>query len=303
MAEGYGGRGRPGGRNALYAALGAAAVALAVLLWSATGGSSEPGGGRGSAAPDEAAAPDSGGGAPSGREALVDNPLYGTGRLAPLPCPSPDPDVDDPASVERFLDGVADCLDQAWSTQFARAGLAFDPPSRVFWTEPGSSPCRDYPSEAGAFYCRTSQSIYIGTEDVVRKWQGEPNGAVYASLLAHEYGHHVQGEAGVLEYYHERRGQEEGRIAQNAWTRRSELQANCLAGVFLGAVAVSYPLEEADVRAVLDDSEATADRPDGPAEDRTHGSAENSRRWVRHGLDEQTPGACNTWTADNALVS
>ncbi|WP_017557963.1 neutral zinc metallopeptidase [Nocardiopsis baichengensis] len=289
-------------RTALFAALAAASVALFVLLWTAAGGSSAPAPGGGSSAPDEAAAPGADSRVPAGREALVDNPLYDTGRLAPLPCPVPDPDVEDPASMERFLDTVADCLDQAWSTQFAQAGLPYDPPSRVFWTEPGSSPCRDYPSEAGAFYCRTNQSVYIGTEDVVRKWQGETNGAVYASLLAHEYAHHVQGESGLLEYYHERRGRESGRRAQNAWTRRSELQANCLAGAFLGSVAVSYPLEERDTAAVLEDAEATADRPDGPEEDRTHGSQANSRAWTERGLEGQSPGSCNTWTAEPALV-
>lgn len=239
---------------------------------------------------------------PSGHEALVANPLYGTGRLSPRPCPVPLLDVHDDASMKGFLDTVADCLDDAWATQFARAGLPFAPPERVFWDEPGVSPCRPYPSQAGAFYCRASTSIYIGTSDVVEKWNGASRAVVYASLLAHEYAHHVQGESGLLEYYHEQRQLERDPLERNAWTRRSELQANCLSGAFLGSVRVSFPLGDDDLDAVLTDARATADREDGGEEERTHGAADNSVHWTTRGWEDQTPGSCNTWDVDDETL-
>ncbi|MFC3998469.1 neutral zinc metallopeptidase [Nocardiopsis sediminis] len=306
------------GRVALYAALASLVLALASLTW-VTMGADTPGGPQSAADPSQAPSPGPGAGGsgglsgvpadeagarrPTGEAALVDNPLYDTGRLSPLPCPAPDMNVDDPGSVDRFLNAVADCLDQAWATQFAKAGIPFQPPERIFWTEPGTSPCRDYPSAAGAFYCRANAGIYIGTSDVVEKWNGVQTSAVYASLLAHEYGHHVQGESGLLEYYHEQRRLETEVTDQNAWTRRSELQANCLAGVFLGSVRVSYPLDKAAIDRVIDDASSTADREDGPEDERTHGSAENSILWMEHGLERQSAGACNTWqVADESLV-
>lgn len=236
---------------------------------------------------------------PTGHTALVSNPLYDTGRLSPLPCPVPELEVEEPSSMEQFLHLVADCLDDAWKTQFDRAGIPFSPPDRVFWSEPGVSPCRAYPSPAGAFYCRASGAIYIGTADVVEKWNGTEDSVVYASLLAHEYGHHVQGESGLLEYYHEQRQLEEDDAGRNSWTRRSELQANCLAGAFLGSVRVSYPLGSGDLEVLLDDASATADRADGPDEERTHGSSDNSVWWTRTGWEEQSAGACNTWDVDD----
>lgn len=236
---------------------------------------------------------------PSGHAALVSNPLYETGRLSPLPCPVPELDVDEPASMEEFLNAVADCLDDAWQTQFDRAGILFEPPDREFWDEPGVSPCRPYPSPAGAFYCRASETIYIGNSDVVDKWNGATESVVYASLLAHEYGHHVQGESGLLEYYHEQRQLEDDHAGRNTWTRQSELQANCLAGAFLGAIQVSYPLSDSDLTALLDDASATADHDGAPDEERTHGSSENSKAWTQTGWEEQSPGACNTWDLDD----
>ncbi|MBV2365218.1 neutral zinc metallopeptidase [Streptomonospora nanhaiensis] len=300
-----GGPGPPArGRGALYAALAALLAAFTALTGIAVVGD-DPGPGPGTAATPQAGATADQGDTqrPSGQSALVANPLYETGRLMPLPCPAPELHVHDPASMERFLHTVADCLDDAWARQFREAGVPFEPPRRVFWSEGGTSPCRAYPSGAGAFYCRAVKSIYIGTSDVVDKWGGNEVSAVYASLLAHEYGHHVQGEAGLLEYYHQQRSLETTRIDQNVWTRKSELQANCLAGVFLGAVRVTYPLTDSDVAAVLDDAAATADRENGPEEERTHGSADNSVLWLEHGMADQSPGACNTWAVeDDALV-
>nr|WP_106582116.1 neutral zinc metallopeptidase [Murinocardiopsis flavida] len=312
------------GRAALLTSLVVLAVSLAVLVWSvsgpgaalvqwgggpssakATGGTASPGsfaedGHRG--LPGGGAPSGGGTGRPTGEDALVDNPLYATGRLAPLPCPAPDLDVTESASMKALLDTVADCLDHTWATQFARAGIPYDPPQRVFWEVPGTSPCRDYPSSAGAFYCRASKSIYIGTSDVVRKWNGVEDPAVYASLLAHEYSHHVQGESGLLDYYHEQRRNEADRSVQNSWTRKSELQANCMAGAFLGAVRVSFPLGDAERANVLDDAAATADREGSSDDERTHGSADNSVRWMDHGIAKQDPGVCNTWSAADDLV-
>nr|WP_233515348.1 neutral zinc metallopeptidase [Marinitenerispora sediminis] len=294
----------------MYWAIGAAALALVVLVWNVRTAEDDSGvsgvAAHSTTAPDPAAS--SGADAdeapvrPAGEQALLANPLYETGRLAPLPCPAPELEARDPASMERFLDAVADCLDETWQTQFERAGIPFDPPSRVFWTEPGTSPCRAYPSTAGAFYCRASKSIYIGTADVVDKWNGAEDSVVYASLLAHEYGHHVQGESGLLDYYHEQRRHEPDAGAQNVWTRKSELQANCLAGAFLGSVAVSYPLAEADRETIREDAAATADRQGSTEAERTHGSAANSVLWIEHGMERQDPGSCNTWNVDAGLV-
>ncbi|QBI52194.1 neutral zinc metallopeptidase [Streptomonospora litoralis] len=307
---GQGGHDTARRRTALYAALAALLLGLALVTWISTDDTGRPGARPAATsdrtAPDLAGTPGAGAPAdtrrPAGHSALVDNPLYATGPLMPLPCPAPELDVHEPASMKRFLNTMTDCLDDAWGRQFEEAGIPFEPPRRVYWSESGSSPCRDYPSAAGAFYCRAVKSVYIGTSDVVEKWGGNERSAVYASLLAHEYGHHVQGEAGLLEYYHDQRADEPTRVEQNAWTRKSELQANCLAGAFLGSVEVTYPLDEDDVDAILDDAAATADRADAPAEERTHGTAENSVLWLEHGLEQQAPGACNTWTVDDESV-
>lgn len=303
---------------ALVAAVLVMLLALALLSWTTVseertghasqeleesgGGDSPPADGTGVPGSDSFPGRTEAQDRPTGRAALVANPLYESGRLSPLPCPMPELDPEDPASMEEFLNTVADCLDRTWETQFAEAGLEFDAPERVFWEKPGVSPCRPYPSPAGAFYCRASGSIYIGLTDVVEKWNGATQSVIYASLLAHEYAHHVQSESGLLEYYHEQRGLEPDEADRNAWTRRSELQANCMAGAFLGSVRVSYPLTDGDLDTLLTDTAATADRPDETAEERTHGSIDNSVSWTEQGWKGQGPGSCNTWEAPEEEV-
>ncbi len=304
-----------GNRRALYAGLAALVFALVALTWNVSTDTepeplrepaAEPSESADHGTRDYARPPEPDGDAqrPVGKGALTANPLYETDRLASLPCPTPDLDVDDTDSVAHFLNVLTDCLDGAWSTQFREAGIPYEPPRRVFWTDPGSSPCRDYPSQAGAFYCRADKSVYVGTSDIIEKWNGAENGIVYASLLAHEYGHHVQGESGLLEHYHQQRRLEETVEARNRWTRKGELQANCFAGAFLGSVALTYPVTDEDRETVLEDASSTADREDEPEEERTHGSAENGAYWLEQGLDEQSPGACNTWNLpdDDSLV-
>src|SRR5699024_12537192 len=80
-------------------------------------------------------------------------------------------------------------------------------------------------------------------------------------------------------------------------TRRNELQANCLGGVFLGASGPSLGLEEPQQQNILDDVVRRSDR--GRAH--THGSVENSRLWTVHGMDRGDPAACNTWVAGEEL--
>ncbi|UOE22134.1 neutral zinc metallopeptidase [Thermobifida halotolerans] len=231
------------------------------------------------------------------RETLSTNPLYLSGELRSVTCPAPELDADDPESMEFFLHEVTDCLDEAWGTHLADAGVSFDPPNRIYWYASGQSPCGTYPVEGtSAFYCYANKGLYLGVEDIVADSGHSDQAAAYTFLLGHEYGHHVQGEAGILPQYQQARGG--GGENHDEWTRRSELQANCLSGVFLGSVGSSFPIEESEREEIMQDAALRADRGDS----RTHGSAVNGQMWTSHGMDRRDPAACNTWEAEEELV-
>ncbi|WP_310911774.1 neutral zinc metallopeptidase [Lipingzhangella rawalii] len=234
-------------------------------------------------------------------EILVANALYDTGPLDSSDCPAPDLDVTEPESMEAYLHELTDCLDDTWERQFDTADLAFSPPTRVYWMTEGQSPCGRYPAaDTAAFYCRANQALYLGVEHIVENTQHAKEPEKYSMLLSHEYGHHVQGEAGILDYYQATRGAESTAERKEAWTRRSELQANCLGGAFLGSVAESFPIGEEERGNILEDVRTRGDVE--PERQRTHGTPENGAMWTEHGLDRQDPAACNTWDARDELV-
>ncbi|MBR8744721.1 neutral zinc metallopeptidase [Nocardiopsis sp. MG754419] len=237
------------------------------------------------------------------RDAPVDdplgrNPLYAAGELGEVTCSPPRLDEDDPRSVEAFVHAIADCLDTAWTAHFDEAGLPFSSPNRVYWYAEGHSPCGPFPTEGtAAFYCQANQGLYLGVKDIVAASAGSDEPEAYTFLLSHEYGHHVQGQSRMLAEFHALRAGSDAETADEL-TRRNELQANCLGGVFVGSAEDSLGYGPGERENILDDVARRSDH----AGTSTHGSVENGRLWTAHGLDRRDPAACNTWEAGEELV-
>ncbi|GLU47395.1 neutral zinc metallopeptidase [Nocardiopsis ansamitocini] len=232
-------------------------------------------------------------------DGLDANRLYSSGRLAEVACEAPRLHPRDATSMEVFLHTVTDCLDESWGEHFADSAMPFEPPNRVYWYASGQSPCGNYPVEGtSAFYCQANQGLYLGVADIVETSAGTGDAEAYGFLLSHEYGHHVQGEAGILDRYQDERSGQGTSADRDLWTRRGELQANCLGGVFLGSVADSFPIGGEGRANILKDVGLRSDRGD----DRTHGTPQNGQMWTDHGMDRQDPAACNTWDARTELV-
>ncbi|QXJ24005.1 neutral zinc metallopeptidase [Actinomadura graeca] len=236
------------------------------------------------------------------RTTATDNKLYGTGALTPVRCTLPRIDAD-AASMRRFMDVLSDCLDASWTRQFAKADISFDPPKRVFWDQAGRSPCGTYPSPgASAFYCPANNTMYVGLRHIVETSGGEPlsHFAVFARVIAHEYGHHVQDRAGILIYGHQEMDRGDAAVRAEA-SRRIELQAQCFAGAFLGAERGTLPMTREQYLAMIQDVRGRGDER-LPPDQRDHGSGRNYSGWVVIGYRGQRLEVCNTWTAPAAKV-
>jgi predicted metalloprotease len=240
----------------------------------------------------------------STRTQATDNKLYQTGALTSVNCRLPRIVQGDNGSMKAFMEKLTTCLDRTWQQQFDKARLNFTAPNRMFWTQPGSGACGSYPAPgAAAFYCPANNTMYVGLTHVIETAGNEPvsHYAVYARVIAHEYGHHVQEQAGILDYGHQLMSQNDAQTRNEA-SRRIELQAQCFAGAFLGSEKKSLPMtpEQShylllDVRGRGDDSQS-ADKHD-------HGSSKHYASWVVTGYTKQQLAACNTWTAPASAVS
>jgi len=195
-------------------------------------------------------------------------------------------------SVQRFWDGV-----------FERSNRRYQYVDTVFFTDRVQTGCGLASSQVGPFYCPRDHQVYIdlGFFDELESRFGASNGPFAQSyVIAHEYGHHVQSQLGVLERI--------GGDTQGPESRavRSELQADCYAGVWAANAVETGLIEQltqADVNEALDAANAIGDdriqeRTQGQAnpETWTHGSSEQRRRWFSRGYEQGRPAACDTFS-------
>ena len=79
--------------------------------------------------------------------------------------------------------------------------------------------------------------------------------------------------------------------------RRVELQASCLGGLFLGAVAESFPMDDSRLQRLQQVAGSFGDEPGGSDEKRDHGSGVSNREWIFRGYTDNDTQVCNTFDA------
>jgi predicted metalloprotease len=198
---------------------------------------------------------------------------------------------------------VVNSVQGFWNGVFERSGRQYPYVDTVFFTDQVQTQCGLASSQVGPFYCPRDQQIYIdlGFFDELQSRLGA-GGAPFAQayVIAHEYGHHVQNQLGVLDRIgNDRQGPESRAV-------RSELQADCYAGVWAANAVEQGLIEEltqADINAGLDAAAAIGDdriqaQTQGQVnpESWTHGSSEQRRRWFSRGYEEGRPPVCDTFT-------
>ncbi|WP_203876708.1 neutral zinc metallopeptidase [Planobispora takensis] len=230
---------------------------------------------------------------PTGVGALTRNPLYGSGELA-VSCPGR-PAGHGAEAAEQYLLAVTRCLDASWSAYMRRVGLPFGRPGIGIMTKRGPICGKEWKAPSTGRYCNRYQWIYVLAG---KNAQRDPANPVTLHLLAHEYAHHVQNRAGMWAVYSTMRaGGAEGGLERN---RRYELQADCLAGVFLGGVWRSQRRTGTQWKRLMG---VIGDSGDDTLGSRSHGSGGNRVAWLKRGFVSASPGMCNTWTAPAAQVS
>jgi len=225
---------------------------------------------------------------------LEDNPLFAGDVGTPaVTCNLSRWDTS-PAGAAAFFQSAIPCLDAAWQPVLANQGLPFFTPKIAFpeGTSWDSACGSSNSGVAAAFYCSYDNTIYMPFAGLQTEQYGAHPG-VYLALLAHEYGHHVQTLAGVMETYWDAR-YDAGADTEAGLelSRRSELQAQCFSGMFLAAV---YGRGSVDDN-ILNEARTSQDRGDhNPSLPRDHGSDDHAIGWWEQGAQLNRTYQCNTW--------
>ncbi|MGC5009354.1 neutral zinc metallopeptidase [Streptosporangium sp. DT93] len=226
--------------------------------------------------------------------ALTKNKLYRSGELEASECPERELQARSVTSAKRYLTSVLTCLNASWGAHFKQAGMSFAKSRITFGTDPRRFCGFKWGKSSAAQYCGRERRFLVKLDKATL---ADPSDLFLFAVAAHEYGHHIQTITGMeraFDHYPYK-----GKRELGEQFRRYELQAECLAGVFMGSVWDSLDRTEEDWDFLLELTRYSGDE-EHKASD--HGKGRTIAAWLDKGFRAASPAACNTWTVPSSKV-
>lgn len=215
--------------------------------------------------------------------------------------------TDEDRQMGEFVSVTLADTEEIWADLFRRQlNARYSEPTLVLFKGYTQSPCGGASEATGPFYCPGDQKVYLDTDffRTLDQQLGAGGDFAAAYVIAHEVGHHVENELGILEKVNRIR-QQVSEAEANEYSVRIELMADCLAGVWANAAADQLgTIERGDVQEAMNAAQQIGDdtlqRNAGqrPMPDSfTHGTSAQRMRWFERGWDGGLIKQCDTFSA------
>lgn len=203
-----------------------------------------------------------------------------------------------------FVSVVLADTEDTWNQIFRENGRAYAEPSLVLFSGAVQSACGFAEAAMGPFYCPGDGKVYIDLSfyrDLKRNMNA-PGDFAQAYVIAHEVGHHVQNQVGLMGQVDTMRRQ----LSKTEYNRlmvRLELQADCFAGIWAHhADRARQVVEPGDIDEALnaasqigDDRLQKQQRGYVTPDSFTHGTSAQRVRWFQQGYQSGKMGSCDTF--------
>jgi predicted metalloprotease len=235
----------------------------------------------------------------------------GTSSYAPAPSSaSRTPGTQAPAgdADTQFVSRVLKSTEDVWQDIFRDMGRQYRDPKLVLFRDATRTECGVGQAAMGPFYCPADQRVYLDLgffDELARRFKA-PGQFPQAYVIAHEIGHHVQNLLGISAKVQQMR-QSMSKRDGNALSVRTELQADCFAGVWAnradrqrgGRMIDDKDVDQALAAASAIGDDALQKQSQGRIvpDSFTHGTSAQRARWFRKGLDTGDPRQCDTFRA------
>jgi hypothetical protein len=208
----------------------------------------------------------------------------------------------------QFVSRVLKSTEDVWQDIFRDMGRQYRDPKLVLFRDATRTECGVGQAAMGPFYCPADQRVYLDLgffDELARRFR-VPGQFPQAYVIAHEVGHHVQNLLGISSKVQQMR-QSMSKRDGNALSVRTELQADCFAGVWAnradkqrgGKMIDDKDVDQALAAASAIGDDALQKQSQGRVvpDSFTHGTSAQRARWFRKGLETGDPRQCDTFRA------
>ena len=204
----------------------------------------------------------------------------------------------------KFVSVVLKDTEDVWSQVLPKYGVKYKKPILVMYRGSTTSGCGGASSAMGPFYCPVDQKVYLDLSffDELKRKFGAKGDFAEAYVISHEIGHHVQNLLGILPKVHQKQ-RVLSKKAANALSVKTELQADCFAGVWAKYdEQLHHVLQRGDIDEALNAAKQIGDdtlqknaRGYAVPDSFTHGTSKQRKEWFYRGFNSGNLNSCNTF--------